>query len=477
MRIPPARLRRSLAALLLPFLVAATVFIGLPVSTPHDARAGEPAQPDVVLIVSDDQRWDTLFAMPETRNLLGQQGVRFTNAFTTNPLCCPSRAGILTGTYSHTNGVYANGGPRGGFKVFDDTSTLATWMNDAGYRTGLIGKYLNGYTSTGGTYIPPGWDRWFATFADAAYYDYRASDQGSPVHFGTKPQHYGPSVVAREAVAFIEGTEADTPLFAYVAPSSPHSPSTAAPGDGNAFSDLERWRPPSFNEPDVSDKPKWLRNREKFDADQVRAIDRARIRQLRSLLALDRLVADVVQALKDEGRLDNAMIAFVSDNGVHWGEHRWHSKRVPYEESIRIPMLIRYDPLTATGTKQDALAATIDLAPTIASIAGAATPPLDGQDLSPLLSGDSAGWRDELLVEHLGSESQVPTYCALRTDRDELYVRHATGEEEFYRMASDRYQLRNIANDGRTRRRLKVLRRHTRDLCDPPPKGLVWRLS
>src|SRR5438093_421639 len=140
-------------------------------------RSGIRARgPSIVLILTDDQRWDTLWAMPNVRKQLGGRGVTFTNGFVVNPLCCPSRSSILTGRYSHSTGLYANRGPHGGFAHFDDRSTIATWLDDAGYTTGYFGKYLNGYQDT--TEVPPGWDRWFAIqtvpSGSGYYFDWKA---------------------------------------------------------------------------------------------------------------------------------------------------------------------------------------------------------------------------------------------------------------------------------------------------------------
>ena len=136
-------------------------------TVPPADRAEPTGPPNIVLILTDDQRWDTLWAMPTVTSELADRGITFVNGYVSNPLCCPSRASILTGQYSHSNGVYTNHGqePLGGFRAFDDGSTVATWLDDAGYRTAMLGKYLNGYA---GSYVPPGWDRWFATFGTAA---------------------------------------------------------------------------------------------------------------------------------------------------------------------------------------------------------------------------------------------------------------------------------------------------------------------
>jgi len=155
-----------------------------------------------VVILTDDQRWDSLWAMPTVQSELVDHGVTFQNMFVANPNCCPSRASILTGQYSHSTGVYSDNPPNGGFEVFKDTSTIATWLHDAGYRTAMIGKYLNGYQDANAKYIHPGWDRWVA-FLHSAYYDYRLSIDGKVSVFGEQPNDYSTTVLTRQAVSFI----------------------------------------------------------------------------------------------------------------------------------------------------------------------------------------------------------------------------------------------------------------------------------
>jgi arylsulfatase A-like enzyme len=280
---------------------------------------GDP--PNVVLILTDDQRWDTLNEMPTVDEELARHGISFERGYVSNPLCCPSRASVLTGQYSHSNGVYTNqnGQPHGGFRAFDDRSTVATWLDEAGYRTGMLGKYFNGYE---GPYVPPGWDRWFATYVNGAFYDYLATDDGVVKTYGSDPADYGTAVLANEAVRFIESTPEDTPVFLYFAPHAPHEPAMAAPGDRRAYTDLGPWRPLNYDEADVSDKPAYIRDQPRMDAVASARIDEFRRSQYASLLAVDRAVGTIVDSLDQTGRLSNTLIVYTSDNGMSWGEHR-----------------------------------------------------------------------------------------------------------------------------------------------------------
>ena len=461
---PTSRVGLLTALLLLPAVIGALV--ELPT---HPARAGEPP-PNIVLILTDDQRADTLEYMPIVRRTLGKHGVTFTNAYVSNPVCCPSRASILTGLYSHSTGVYTNNFA-GGFAAFDDSSTIATWLQDAGYHTGLFGKYLNGYETA---YVPPGWDRWFATQGSAAYYRYRATSDGAVVEYGNDPADYATSVVGGEALSFIHETPAEQPLFAYVSVPAPHDPYIAAPGDERAFTKLEPWRPVSFNERDVSDKPQYIRDNPWLKADRRREIDVARIRQLRSLLAVDRLVEDVVDALRDTGRLENTIIVFTSDNGVLWGEHRWDSKDVPYEESIAVPLIVRYDALIPEARTDANLVMNIDLAPTFAEAAGATTPAVEGASFLPLLLDSATSWREGFLLEHMASHggNAVPSFCGYHTKRYVL-IRYNGDTSELYDLKVDRWQRDNVIDAPAYAEVQTALDDRLVAACDPPPPGMT----
>lgn len=458
---PCGRTRRVAGAL-------ALVVIGLlSIPTPANAQADE--RPSILLIVTDDQRWDTLWSMPEVQRLLADPGITFTNAFTTSSLCCPSRASILTGAYPHTTGVYRQLMPYGGFKAFDDATTIATVLNDAGYETGLFGKYLDAYQSDAlSGYVPPGWDRWVA-FVHSQFFDYGLTVDGVIRRYGTAPEDYSTDVLAAEAEAFVRGSEG--PVFAVFAPAAPHAPATPSPADNAGFEDLPPWRPPSFEEADRSDKPAYVRDLRRLGEVRTESLEVLRRNQYLSLQSVDRAVARLLDALEDTGRLDDALILFTSDNGLLWGEHGWLKKEVPYDEAIRVPLVVRADGIVGEGGRDDdRLVANIDLAPTIAEAAGVELPGADGRSLIPLLEGRPGPWRSALLIEHMRGANPIPTYCAVRTHRY-LFVTYETGERELYDIGVDPLQLRNVAGSAPAlQARLEaVLRR----LCDPPPPGLL----
>jgi arylsulfatase A-like enzyme len=440
------------------------------------AAPGGPAAPDhpnVVLFLTDDQRWDQLEQMPNVQRLLVDHGVRFENGFVVNSLCCPSRAGSLTGGYSHSTGVYTLTPPLGGYAAFDDRSTIATWLHDAGYHTALLGKYLNGYD---GTRIPPGWDRWFAFQQNHGnyYYDYSANDDGVLRSFGSDPEDYSTSLITAGAVDFIRATAG--PLFLYLAPYAPHAPAIPAPGDESAFWSLPPDRPVNYDESDVSDKPAWVRALPGMSGGLRSGTDVLRLNMFRSLLAVDRMVGQVVDAMAETGRLHDTMFVFTSDNGLALGEHRWvHRKESAYEESIRVPLVIRYDPLVRSPRVDGHLVTNIDFAPTAAQLAGVEATGADGRSLLPLLMSPAAPWRDDFLIEHeeITGIPDPPTFCGVRTT-DHLYVQYATGEEELYDLRTDPYELDNAVDDPGSAPLLGALRLRLRELCRPQPPGFAF---
>jgi N-acetylglucosamine-6-sulfatase len=443
-----------------------------PTEAASPAPGESPARPNIVLIVTDDQRWDTLWVMPEVRRLLAQEGMTFQQAFVTNPLCCPSRATILTGGYSHTTGVYFNRGPYGGWQSFkpSESATIATALDALGYRTALIGKYLNGYTGDG-LYVPPGWDRWFA-FAqtNGDYYDYRMLDNANGLQelsFGTEPRDYSTDVLRRKAAAFIRGTPPGKPFFLMVTPYAPHGPPVEAPRHQGHFGSPPVPSPPSLNEPDVSDKPSYLREQDLIDPTRIRRLIRE---QWETLFAVDQLVLRIDRALRETGRWRDTLVIFTSDNGVANGEHRWGYKLDPHDESIRVPLIVRFPALVPAGIPSDALVSNVDIAATIADFAGAPFAS-DGVSMRRVLTGTGPVIRRAVLLEHLQYTSPVPSYCGVRT-LGYMFVRYGTGEEELYDVRADPYQLENVASTRR--KKAAELRRLTKTLCVPTPPGYSW---
>jgi N-acetylglucosamine-6-sulfatase len=461
--------RRAYNYLVLFALVPLFAGLAMTTSQTDPSLAQTPSRPNIVFILTDDMNATDLKYMPKTQSLLGDQGVKFTNAFVTRSLCCPSRATILRGQYTHNHNVWTNVNPSGGFWNFYDhgleSSTIATWLNDpagftdGGYDTILIGKYLNRYgldrsgNNAPTTYIPPGWDKWYAwegqyTGTDTSY---KINENGKIVTY-QRSQIHDTDLHAQTAENFIRGrTASSPPFFMYLAPNAPHKPAYSAKRHATLFKKEPLPQPPSFNEADVSDKPKWVQNKPRLSSTQVDNLTTLYRKRLRALQSVDEMVERVVQALSDKGELSNTYIVFASDNGDYLGEHRLQEKAAAYEESPHIPLLVR-GPGVPSGVVRSELALNNDFAPTFASWAGV-TPPsfVDGRPLSSLLSSSPPpSWRSAFLIEHRSAPEEydyvraIPEYYAVRTSQY-VYVEYpTTGEKELYDLKADPYELTNI---------------------------------
>ena len=429
--------------LALPLVVMAIMATG---STFTPARSAAP--PNILFILTDDQTVEEFNpnTMPYLRSEPGGKWVKFTNAIVNTPLCCPSRATILSGQYAHHHGVVNNHKGR----QLKDSATVATWLNSAGYRTSLIGKYLNGYPfrNVPANYIPPGWDEWNAFVKEPGYYDYTLNENGTLVTYGATSADYSTDVLKRRALQFLGGSA--EPFFLYFAPYAAHDPYTPAPEYASAFSDLQMHRSPSFNEADVSDKPEWIRSRSLLTARKQQNQDRDRRSQYRALLSVDDAIEEFFSALNSRGILDNTVVVFMSDNGHLLGEHRVRTKVSEYEESQAVPLWVRVG--SAVAKVEPSLVSNVDLASTLTELAGVTpTIPQDGRSLVPLLNGSASGWRYGVLLEWFGETaaskaSLAPPYWGVRT-RTHKYVELSTGEKELYHLAVDPYELQNVAGD------------------------------
>jgi arylsulfatase A-like enzyme len=404
------------------------------------AHAAAPAiaslepPPNVLVIVTDDQRAGTLGVMPRTRHWFADRGVRYPNAFATTPLCCPSRASILTGQYAHNHGVLTNADTG----QLDLSSTVQHHLRQEGYLTGLAGKFLNEWPVESDA---PDLDRW-------AVYSPPGSTGGySPSRFNVNGdlrtvERYSTDYLAARAAGFLRWFEArdDRPWFLYVAPFAPHLPAT--PAARHADAPVPRWNPgPAVGEPDRSDKPPSIRAKG-FTAD----VEEVRARQLRTLMSVDELVGTVRDTLRALGEERDTLAIFMSDNGFLWGEHRLMAKRVPYGLSIRIPLVARWPGHLAPGTVDPRLAANIDLTPTILEAAGIPLPAdLDGRSLL------EPGERQHLFLEYAfdtGSDvlswQSVWTGTVQYTEWDEM----GGTFREYYDLDTDPWQLGNRLHDG-----------------------------
>jgi N-acetylglucosamine-6-sulfatase len=429
-----------------------------------------PPRPNIVLVLTDDQRFDTIDAthsvdgvtpvMPTVMHEIVEQGVRFEDSFVTTDLCAPSRASLLAAKYAHTTGVHTNGGANGGFTAFDDASTLPVWLHAVGYHTGMYGKYINGYKN-GAPYIPPGWDEWHA-FKNVAYFDYTLEDDGTEVAYGSADADYSTDVLRDLAVQFIHDAPSGQPFFLYFAPKAPHAPATPAPRHAGMFSGVPPWRPPNYNEADVSDKPAWVQAIAPWGPTKQANTDAFDQKQLESLQAVDEAVAALLQALADVGHLDDTIVIFASDNGYAWGAHRWQPKQCEYEECMRVPLAIRYKPLAPLPRVETGFGLNIDYGLTLAELAGATPDPgADGLSMVRLLDGTAPSWRTDFVEEHWGAK--MPTYAEVRGipwKYNELF----TGETELYDILSDPFELTNVASDPANAGTVALLAARLREL-------------
>ena len=411
-----------------------------PASAPRAVEEAVRERPNVLVIVTDDQRADTLGVMERTRAWFAD-GTRYTNAVVTTPLCCPTRASIFTGRYAHNHGVVANS-ERSQVTALDQRTTIQAYLDAAGYRTAIAGKYLTSWPL--GTH-PPHFDRWVTTTYSTAYRDPRMNVNGKV----GEVTGYATDIIAMRAVSFLERFERhdDDPWFLYLAPPAPHKPFEAEPAYADA--DTGAWMGnPAVVETDRSDKPPWVRERSSSLA-EGRA---TRQKQLRTLLSVDDLVHRVLRRMRALGEEDTLVI-FTSDNGYTWGEHGLHQqKRLPYLPSVRIPMLVRWPGHVPAG-RDRRIVASIDIAPTILEAARVAPDPsLPSIDGISLLGDDV---RRRILLEYFRAPefTEYPSWAATLTGRSSYVEYYADDLEtivfrEYYDLVADPWQNENILADG-----------------------------
>lgn len=337
-----------------------------------------PERPNIVFVLTDDQRWDTMWAMPLTLDLIARDGVTFSHAVVTTPVCGPTRASIVTGGYLAQNtGVITNGA----FGEFRDRDTLPLQLQRSGYVTGMVGKYVNGYD---GAVVPRGWTYFAAGGGRSFYVGSSGEDQGVTTRVVTG-QHpaYG---VRDEALAFLAShlPSAD-PVFLFVNFVEPHRPAIPAPGDEDLYADFvyrERAYQPGF-------VYTWF--------DTVAEQDEFVRDQLRSLQAVDRSVAALYEAVEAAGELDDTVFVFSSDNGFLWGEHGAFAKKSPYDESIRVPLLVKV-PGVPERVEDRLVAMNLDVPALILELAGVPYQG-DGRSLGPLLADPLADWPEDVFLE------------------------------------------------------------------------------
>jgi N-acetylglucosamine-6-sulfatase len=469
-----------------------------------DGKAKKPGQPNIVVIQIDDAplRSLTPATMPNVFKRLVARGVNFTKAMTTTPLCCPSRASLITGQYSHNHGVTTNFYP----KLRGKQNTLPVWLSRKGYRTAHVGKYMNGYWRGEGkdTRVAPGWTDWYTSAEKDAFFNYDFSINGKRRHFGTQPRAHQTRVVTRYAVRTIKkhfrkrghaggGKSVQQPLYLQADYYAPHSGSGGSgrcseqtavplPGDQGEFEGEPLPQLPSFDEQDVSDKPSFMQQVPSLTEESTARLSVRYRCVLESLLGVDRGVKKILKALARNDAMGNTVVVFLNDNGFFFGEHRLASrlpsdqggkfepKVVPYEEAYRVPLVIRAPARMRAGDRGPAEVslpvANIDIAPTLLDLANAPPCPrkhqrgcrrLDGTSLAPLMRGEPSDFPTDrgLLVEYRGRGNlPVCVYSGIVLPGT-TYIEHSevrlpeggcvpADEREHYDLGDDPFQLENL---------------------------------
>jgi arylsulfatase A-like enzyme len=410
-------------------------------------------QPNVVVIMTDDQTLEQQRWLPRTNALLGGEGTTFSNFIVSYSECCPSRATFLTGQYAHNHGVLSSGLPSGGVSTFDHANSLAPWLQANGYYTSLSGKYMNGYGSdVPSTVVPPGWSDWYALYEPSTYeyFDYDISANGVSEHHARRASDYSTDVLANHVDQQIR-THGGTaqPFFIDFTPTAPHVTlrglaGIAAPRHSGTLVGTQAPRPPSFNTVNAT-LPAFIRQLPAFSADAITGVDNVYRIDAETMLSVDDAVEKIYDALRDTGELDNTIIVFTSDNGNHFGDRRMlNAKSDPYEETIRVPLLVR-GPGFPAGAVVSQPTANIDLAPTITEATGT-TPGrvADGVSLRNFLTNPAYGIHRTVIVEN-GPFLSRRTYKGIRDDRY-AYLAWSTGEKELYDLSTDPFEMQNLSN-------------------------------
>lgn len=435
------------------------------------------SRPNIVFILVDDLRWDELgcaghpFIKTPNIDRIAREGAMFRNAFATTPLCSPSRASFLTGQYAHTHGIIDNVDRSA---ASHQLVTFPFMLQQSGYATAFVGKWHMGNDDK----PRPGFDRWVSFKGQGTYTDPDINEDGREI----KPTGYTTDVLNGYAVEFIKRKH-DRPFLVYLAHKAIH-PEVKQNDDGSVdLSASERFIPAkrherAFEGKTIPRRPNYGRAPEGKPALQRQignlpalgpgtvTSDQAILGRQRTLLAIDEGVGEILKALKETGQLDNTIIVFTSDNGYFYGEHGLSvERRLAYEESIRLPLLVRYPKIVKPATERNELALNIDLAPTLLDLAGVSVPTTSqGRSLLPLLRGSRVAWRKSFLVE-LYSDRVFPRilqmgYKAVRNQRWK-YIKYVDlkGMDELYDLKTDPYELKNLINEPQARKPLDEMKR------------------
>ncbi|MGZ8649426.1 MAG: sulfatase family protein, partial [Solirubrobacteraceae bacterium] len=345
------------------FCVACAALLSAARPAAAAAPPGEVRPPNIVYVLADDLSWDLVQHMPQVRKLQ-RQGITFDQFVVADSLCCSSRATILTGQFPHNTRVLTNSPPEGGYGAFRDHGaqkrSIGISLQKLGYRTALMGKYLNHYVPARHG-VEPGWDEWLVTNQGYSGFRYTMSDNGNLVRFGRRPEAYLTDVLARRSLRFIHPGK--RPFFIKISSFAPHRPARAAPRHRWMFRDLPLPILPSYDAQNLN-PPTWLGQRPPLTVEFYERLLRHNRRRARSVQALDELIGAVRKKLKRETLADNTYIVVGSDNGYHLGQHRLtFGKRTAFDHDVRVPLVVA-GPDVPKRAVSSHLAGTVDLAPT-----------------------------------------------------------------------------------------------------------------
>ncbi|MDX6660502.1 MAG: N-acetylglucosamine-6-sulfatase, partial [Solirubrobacteraceae bacterium] len=499
--------------------LTALVALSLPsAAAARPATAAKDGRPNILVVMTDDQALTDVAKMPNVRRLLAAKGTTFADAVDSFPLCCPSRATFITGQYAHNHGVAGNFYPYGWYGMKRRENILPRWLQRAGYRTALVGKWLNGYGALDAHgEVPTGFNIWRGLL-DVSAYDYynfvmnrngKLKSWGDAVFarklvqfanievtpnptglagvvsklsslFGPAPYHYwgaqrpadySPDVTGRMTEDLVRSQRTSKkPFFIWWAPAAPHREDVAvtlmgrpgrdprpAPRYERRSSSFTLPMTASFNEADFSDKPSNMQTHApSLNAAQIHQLQLDYEGRIGSLLAVDDHVKQLVKILTATNQLKNTYVVFVSDNGWLQGQHRIPGdKYLPYEESLRVPFILR-GPGVPAGRTVHGQVSNVDFAPTILDVARARAGRIqDGTSLIPTVRNPRSRPNTAIEIEAPAPlfEGNLPQngwdrpYRGVRTDRYTYVVYRETGEQELYDRRVDPAELRNVAAD------------------------------
>ncbi|XP_050679635.1 N-acetylglucosamine-6-sulfatase-like [Leptidea sinapis] len=443
-------------------------------------------KPNFVIFLTDDQdvALDGMKPMKNVQRLIGNEGTTFNKSYTTTPLCCPSRASILTGLYVHNHHTWNNsveGGCYGSSWKQLETSTFSYTLNAAGYSTFYAGKYLNQYgkpPADSPGIVPLGWTEWHGLVGNSVYFGYTLSHNGVSQNYFLS---YLTDVIRNLGISFIKNQTEFQPFLMVLAPPAPHSPFIPAPRHKDAFFNVTAVRHPNFNV--ASTDKHWMMTMPPAPLPQstMAELDRVYRSRWETLLSVDEMVADIVEALDTNNLLEDTYIIYTSDNGYHIGQYsQLYDKRQPYEADIKVPLIIR-GPNIQKDTINNQPILNVDLAPTILRWAGLDVPKsMDGRLIQFQHDQDI---ERKMLVEHYGESGEDTVhpkcpwkyddhnlaqcnpkyYCKCQDARNNTFacIRHISEHidkkycafldeknfKEMYDLSKDPYELKNIIDD------------------------------